>query len=151
MVTMLVLSPLEADTSAEERGGKRGLVGVAGGPSCVKMILSLLKKMIAVHRGLPEVEVGEPSFEGLLSRLCLALSWGLNLGLQVGFHELLEQLDGGGRTGTRSGSRSMRGRNGNATTLSGSSLSTFGVLISAGGKRVVTRAAAGTRAGPLAG
>lgn len=150
MVTMLVLSPLEADTSAE-RGGKRGLVGVAGGPGSFKVILTLLKKMIAVHRGLPEVEVGEPSFEVLLSRLCLALSWGLNLGLQVGFHELLEQLDGGGRSGTRSGSRGMRGRNGNATTLSGSSLSTLGGLISAGGKRVVTRAAASTRAGPLAG
>lgn len=104
-MTALILSPSEADPVIKERGGKRGLIR-ARGPGGVKMILTLLTKMVAVHVRLPGVQLREPGLERLFLRLRLGRSRGLNLGLQIGLHKLFEQLVGGGRSRseTRSGS-----------------------------------------------
>lgn len=60
---MPVPSSLEADTPAEKRGDARGLIGAASGPGGVEM------SFILYYVGLPEAEIGEPSFEESLSKL----------------------------------------------------------------------------------
>ena len=79
------------------------------------MVLTLLTKAIAVQVRVSIIKVGEPGLQRLLSRLCLDRNrrWGLVLVLvlQVGFHELLEKLFVGGRSGNWSGSGSLSPEN----------------------------------------
>lgn len=48
MIATLMLSPLIADSSTEEKSYKQGMVEVSG-PCYVKMVFALLTKVIAIH------------------------------------------------------------------------------------------------------
>ena len=87
----LMLMPSLGHRTAQKRGGKRDAIGPVGSGG-FKVVLTLLTKAVAVQVRIPIIEVGEPGFQRLLSKLCL--NWSkrrsLILVLQVGFYELLE-------------------------------------------------------------
>ena len=88
---MLMLMPLLGYRNTQKRGGKKDVIGPVGAGG-FKVILTLLTKVVAVQVRIPIIEVEEPGFQRLLSKLCLNWSGrrSLILVLQVGFHELLE-------------------------------------------------------------
>ena len=57
-----------ADGPTEERDCKRGTIG-AGGPCCVKIVFTLLRKVITVHVRFFIIKVGEPGPQRTLLRL----------------------------------------------------------------------------------
>lgn len=61
LASTLVLMPAEADPATKERSCKWDAVS-ASGAGGVKMIFSLLAEVVALHVGLPEIEVRERSF-----------------------------------------------------------------------------------------
>ena len=77
-MTTLILSPSKTDTPTKKRGGERGLVG-ASGQGSVKMILTLLTKMVAIHVRFSKVQVRKPGLKRTLSGLRLTLTLSLTL------------------------------------------------------------------------
>ena len=69
-----VLLPAEVNPISEERGRKRDAF-VARGSGRVKMILTLLTKIIALHMRAPIVKVGVPGLESSIpgGGVCLAM------------------------------------------------------------------------------
>ena len=100
---MLKLRPVYTNVPMEKKSCKKSLVG-SGGPSSLKLIFSLLKKVIAVYMQLTIIHLWYLSFKRLLA-LCRKLSRSLNC-FQVSFHELSEQFIRKGQSESRSGNQS---------------------------------------------
>lgn len=93
LVMVLVLCLLEADSPTKKRDGKWDMVRTCG-PNSVKVILTLLTKVVIVHMRFPKIQVRKSSLDRSFSGLSISWSRVLN-GLYEGFHKLFEQLFGG--------------------------------------------------------
>lgn len=75
----------------------------------LKIVFSLLTKLLTVYMRVPKIEVKEPSFERLLLRFNILIQ--TLIGIQIGLYELLQKVIGRSRGGYRSGNGS-RSRSG---------------------------------------
>ena len=87
-----LLELLLSDSSVQEQGCKGNLVQ-SFSPNYFKIVFILLAKPIAIHMKIASVEIWKPSLEGLILRLCFALSW-LSLKIYINFYELFEKFIG---------------------------------------------------------
>ena len=155
--------PIEVDRPAEEQGCKQNTVEV-GSTGGLKMVLTLLTKLVAIYVGFPIVQVGKTSFKRIFLRPLMDST--TSLSIYKDFHELVKVRIGVfGRPGRKSrlGCRSIRGGKNRNTKVDkrGSkqwktaaisrsrSLSTFSGLDYTGFGRVPARSTTEARAGHL--
>ena len=106
-VVALVLSLSEADRTTEKGGGKGDTIYPCGAGG-IKIILTLLTKVVVIHVRFSGISFWGPSLEWALLRLRQCLSLGLRH-LHTHLHEFCEKILGEGRNKRWSGSL-KRGR-----------------------------------------
>lgn len=153
---VLVLYPLKVDTPIKKWGGKRGTVRTSD-LSSVKMIFTLLAKMVTVYMGFFKIHVRKPSLERLFSGLSINWTRVLNR-LHESLHKLFVQFFSGERNGDKSyRCRSIRERcrTKESFTIRGKSSSRWTKYIykkfsdRLNGKKVLARVATSTKIGHL--
>ena len=134
---MLELRLSYPDIPTKKRSCKGGLVG-PGSPKGLKMIFTLLAKVLAVHVQFTIIYIWHLSLKKLF-----ALLWRLArslVGLQISLHKSFEQFIGRGRSGCRS-LRDSRGMSGSIAAFGGGSWWTSCELIFTAWRRVTARTA----------
>lgn len=92
IVPCFLLELLLSDSSVQEQGCKENLVQFFS-PNYFEIVFILLAKPIAIHVKITLVKIWKPNLEGLILRLCFALSW-LSLKIHINLYELFEKLIG---------------------------------------------------------
>lgn len=93
LMTALILYLSKADNPTKEKGGKQDTI-ITYGPSGVKVILTLLTKVVAVYMKFPEIQVGKSSLKQLFLEPSMSWSQVLN-GLHKCLHKLFKLFFGG--------------------------------------------------------
>ena len=116
LVPKFMLMPADVDWPAEDRGCKRDTVGV-GSTGGLKMVLTVLAKLVAINVGFSIVQVGKTGFERTFLRPLVGSATSLRI--HKDFHELLKV-----RIGVL-GRHEHRSRRGRGSTRGGGSGNTI--------------------------
>lgn len=136
-----MLLPVEVDSTTEERGCKRSIISVSG-TGGVEVVFTLLTKVLTLHMGLPEVEVGGPGLQRALSGAFFLRAFSVHADLQDSLQVLFRILGN-----SRSGGFGSGGTWGGGTWGGGTCITWCWSIFSGGGEFVWLAVACGAELG----